>query len=64
MAHLGRLRSLQAIKIDETAVSDAGLAQLGDLPDLRFLYVNDTNVTRVGIVSLLCRARGLQVYTR
>jgi len=44
-SHLEALHGLTGLDLSNTAIGDDGLARLARLPNLRRLYVNETNVT-------------------
>ena len=49
MAHLRGLTQLQGLFLDNTQVSDAGLAHLRGLTRLKRLYLNNSQVTDAGV---------------
>jgi hypothetical protein len=52
--------NLRRLRLDYTQISDAGLAQLNDLPKLESLYVSYTQVSNAG-VHHLSNMKGLRV---
>jgi hypothetical protein len=51
MAHIGRFRHLQSLDV-RGKVTDAGLAQITGLTDLRWLFLSDTGITDTGLATI------------
>ena len=52
MKHVGELTSLETLRLDGTAVTDAGLRHLHGLSRLRYVNLQGTAVTDDGIEKL------------
>lgn len=56
VASLADMKTLKVVSLEGTRVSDAGLDQLRNLPNLRSLFIGQTQVTAEGYEAF-CRAR-------
>jgi hypothetical protein len=52
LAHLGQLSELQFLSLDDTQVTDAGIASSTGLRGLKFLKISRTKVTDNGVAEL------------
>ncbi|MFO0966700.1 MAG: hypothetical protein U0793_14095 [Gemmataceae bacterium] len=52
MKDLAGLKSLQALNLGSTTVTDAGLKELAGMTSLRWLNLHGTRVTAAGIAAL------------
>ena len=50
--HLSHIRKFAGLRLDGTSVTDAGLARLVEVPELKRLQVCDTSVTAKGLTQL------------
>jgi hypothetical protein len=49
---IANLPNLQDLSLDETSISDIGMAYLTELKDLKKLHVSKTNVTKDGLINI------------
>jgi hypothetical protein len=59
LARFHELKGLEAVELDGTVVTDAGVEQLATLPALQKLYLNDTKITNAALAHL----RGAKLLT-
>jgi hypothetical protein len=52
MVHIKRLRRFQGLTLSGTAITAEGLKQLGELPNLKWLWIVDTDIMADGLADL------------